>query len=42
MSSLLRTARRSRILPWLLFALLWGLSAAALSFGAHVAAGFGG
>lgn len=34
--------RQSRLLPWLLFALIWGLSTALLVMGSQVAAALGG
>lgn len=34
--------RQSRIAPWLLFALLWGLSTALLVAGSEVATALGG
>lgn len=34
--------RRSRFLPWLLFALIWGLSTGLLVMGAQIAAALGG
>lgn len=36
-SALTETRRRSKLLPWLLFALIWGLATALLILGAEAA-----